>query len=75
MVVAQVKRRGWAICWTIILPLHTGAMADSVSFENVLRELDEANARYFALTLKSKASRYKLVCTLMFPIPSACMMC
>lgn len=34
-----------------------------------LRELDEANARYFALLVKSKASRYKLVCTSWLPKP------
>jgi hypothetical protein len=44
-------------------------MADSGSALEVLQELDEANASYFALTVKSKASRYKLVCTSWFPKP------
>ncbi len=46
-------------------------MADSGSALEVLRELDEAGVCYFALTVKSKAARYKLVCTPCSLNPSA----
>lgn len=47
-------------------------MADSWSGLEVLQELDEANAAYFALTVNSKASLYKLVCTLCLRKTLAC---
>lgn len=44
-------------------------MAGSGSYAEAMRELDEANARYFALTVKSKSERYKLVRFVRLPKP------